>query len=127
MSSENKARLLILFSLQPFTRLSLTGPTINSKVFIAEIGGKWFTNETELLTLLRGTIDISDDCGLATYTNITLLQACQESTVTVEIEDRCGNTATEVVPVWFDKTAPQSQATIANSVLDSKFDFLFSA
>ena len=124
MSSENKARNLILLSLPPFTPF-VTAPTINSEVAIAEIREKWFTNEAELLTLLEGTVDISDDCGLATYTNITLFQACQESTVTLEIEDRCGNPATEVIPVWFDSTPPTIQATVENSVLDSKLDFRF--
>lgn len=45
--------------------------------------------------------------------------------MTVEIEDRCGNVATEVIPVWFDPTPPRIQATLANSVLDSKLDFVF--
>ena len=102
-----------------------TAPTINSEVAIAKIREKWFTNETELLTLLQGTVDILDDCGLATYTNITLFQACRESTVTLEIEDRCGNAAMEVIPVWFDSTPPTILATLENSVLDSKLDFCF--
>ena len=99
-----------------------TAPIINSEVAIVKIDGKWFTDEPKLLTLLQGTVDISDDCGLATYSDVTLFQACRESTVTLEVEDRCGNVAMEVIPVWFDSTPPTIQATLENNVLDSKLD-----
>ncbi len=89
---------------------------------IVKIDEKWFTDEPKLLTLLQGTVDISDDCGLATYSDVTLFQACRESTVTLEVEDRCGNVAMEVIPVWFDSTPPTIQATLKNNVLDSKLD-----
>jgi hypothetical protein len=91
-------------------------------VAIVKIDEKWFTDEPKLLTLLQGTVDISDDCGLATYSDVTLFQACRESTVTLEVEDRCGNVAMEVIPVWFDSTPPTIQATLENNVLDSKLD-----
>ena len=111
--------------LLPSTRDSQQAPPSTRRFLSLKSVRSGFTDETELLTLLRGTVDISDDCGTASYTNIVLFSACKESTVTVEIENRCGNAATEVIPVWFDPTPPTIQATIANSVLDSTLEFVF--
>lgn len=82
------------------------GPTIDSKAAIAATMGVWFTDEATVLDYMRKTVETYDDCGATNLTSITLASACEASSVTIVVQDRCQNQATETISIFYDAMNP---------------------
>ena len=96
------------------------GPTIDSSAAFTSSRGTWFSKEADVLAFMSRATITEDDCGLASLTNVTLLPACDASTVTLVALDRCQNKAIAEVPVLFDDRAPEVTIQLKTTVIPSK-------
>lgn len=120
MPEQPNGLTLPLLSHTHFYRFHTPAPTFDAETAMASIRGQWFTDEADLLDFMQRTVDIFDDCGRAFYTSATLLSQCNMSSVTLSIEDRCGNPSTTTIPVLFDATPPVNGMTVNNQLVGSK-------
>lgn len=87
--------------------------------------GEWFTSADQLNTYLAQSFTCSDDCwemplpvlssntaDAGPYCRFTWAPACDNTAVTTNAKDRCGNTASSSFNVRFDDTAPVVNVTL---------------
>jgi hypothetical protein len=96
------------------------GPLIDTSAAFALSRNTWSTNTGGVLDFISGTTATEDDCGLAPLTNAKLLSACDASTVTLVVLDRCENQAVAEVPVFFDARPPEVDIEVENDLFEGK-------
>ena len=99
----------------------------------ARAPGEWFTSPAQLDAYLAQTITCADDCwempaveknantaNAGPYCRYTWAAACDNTIVTTNAKDLCGNPQTSAFTVRYDAVAPIVQVTLGDFTQSSK-------